>query len=139
MELDRRGFLGRPDTFLFTSNWRDSGQLGYATRNTGSPVLCYNAGDARGFAFWSHSVDWVHHDGVLVSMDDKLNEPGGFKAWFTSVEPVCDRMLTRGGLPARRFRIFRCRNQKFAFPFDRNYGNTPTQIASKFSETRHPH
>lgn len=136
-ELERRGLLNRPGTFLFTSNWRDSGQLGYATRASKMPVLCYNGNDARGFAFWSRPDDWMHQDGILVSMGEKTNEPGGFNTWFSSVEPLCDRIIERAGMPARRFRIFLCRNQRLAFPFDRTYrGGPEAQIASSGSRAR---
>ncbi|ODT96481.1 MAG: hypothetical protein ABS79_07995 [Planctomycetes bacterium SCN 63-9] len=137
-ELERRGLLDRSGTFLFTGNWRDSGQLGYAARHSKTPVLCYNANDARGFAFWSRSTDWLNQDGILVSMDEKLNEPGGFRAWFTNIEPICDRVLERSGVPARRMRIFLCRNQKLAFPFDRAYGGgVVSRIAATAGETSH--
>src|SRR5262249_30282031 len=57
-ELDARGLVGRPGTFLFTGRWFHSGQLAFAIRNR-APVLCYNAADARGFGYWSRPEDWL--------------------------------------------------------------------------------
>jgi len=130
-ELEKRGLLNRAGTFLFTGNWRDSGQLGYATRHSKTPVLCYSTNDPRGFAFWSRSADFVNQDGVLVLMDEKINEPSGFQGWFTGIDPVCERVVPRFGSPARRFRVFLCRNQRLAFPFDQAYGgDSESRIAS---------
>ena len=58
-ELKQRGLLDRPGTFLFTSTWYHSGHLAFAIRGSTTPVLCYNPWDARSFAFWSRSDDWV--------------------------------------------------------------------------------
>ncbi|HKI19841.1 MAG TPA: glycosyltransferase family 39 protein, partial [Isosphaeraceae bacterium] len=52
------GLLDDPQTFVFTRYWYQSAQIAYALGVT-RPVLCYNADDPRGFAFWSRPGDWV--------------------------------------------------------------------------------
>jgi hypothetical protein len=126
-ELDRRGLLGREQTFLFTGNWRDSGQLAYATRGSQAPVLCYHPSDARGFAFWSQPEEWVGWDGILVSMDDHSHEPDGYDRWFEKIEPIFETMIVRNGVPVRRVRAYHCTNQLVDFPFDRRYRGEPLE------------
>ncbi len=116
-ELGRRGLLDSPDTFLFTRSWFTSGHLGYATRGTGVPVLCYNHKDARSFAFWSRPADWVGRDGVLVSLDDSTIEPDCYRRFFERIEPAGGFEVARSGGTVRRVRLYRCRNQLVAFPF----------------------
>ena len=116
-ELGRRGLLDSPDGFLFTRSWFSSGHLGFATRGSGVPVLCYNHKDARSFAFWSRPADWLGRDGVLVVLDDSTIEPGCYERFFERIEPAGGFEVTRPGGPVRRVRLYRCRNQVVAFPF----------------------
>src|SRR5262249_34877525 len=44
--------INEPHTFVFTHYWYQSAQLAFALSRQ-RPVLCYNADDPRGFAFWS--------------------------------------------------------------------------------------
>ena len=115
-ELQERGLIGEPGTFLFTSNWDDSGHLAMAVKNQ-VPVLCYNQGDARGFAFWSKPEEWVGKNGILISVDDNPCIPGDFVRYFKHIEPVASFPMTRGGNPFRNVRVFRCTNQVEPFPF----------------------
>jgi hypothetical protein len=118
-ELGRRGLLGRPGTFLFTSTWYTSGQLAFATRGSGTPVLCYNArGDARSFAFWSRPADWVGYDGILVALNGRSGEPDCYDRWFSRIEPIGEFAVTRAGSPIRQVRLFHCVRQTAPFPFD---------------------
>ncbi|MDR3637676.1 MAG: glycosyltransferase family 39 protein [Isosphaeraceae bacterium] len=118
-ELKRRGLLDQPDTFLFTSMWYHSGHLAFATRGSSTPVLCYNPIDARSFAFWSRPRDWVGENGILVSVNNRMNEPNGYAGWFDRIEPLGAFEVMRGGAPVRRVRLFRCVRQTRPFPFDR--------------------
>lgn len=117
-ELKRRGLLDRPGTFLFTSSWYHSGQLGFATRASSTPVLCYHAWDARSFAFWSRPEEWVGRDGILVAVNDRTTEPGRFDPWFTRIEPIGAFQIERGGVVIRKVGLYLCRGQTLAFPFD---------------------
>ncbi len=117
-ELRRRGLLDRPETFLFTPSWYQSGQLAFATRGSQTPVLCYHAGDARSFAFWSDPQAWVGRDGILVEVGDVPNDPQRFQRWFTRIEPLGEFEIDRAGAPLRKVRLFRCVNQTVAFPFN---------------------
>jgi hypothetical protein len=116
-ELDRRGLLDRPDTFLFSRSWFISGQLAFATRESGVPVLCYNHKDARSFAFWSRPVDWVGRDGILISVGDLPYEPACYDRFFERIEPLGRFEVARPGGPVRQIRLFHCVRQLGAFPF----------------------
>jgi 4-amino-4-deoxy-L-arabinose transferase-like glycosyltransferase len=118
--MKRKGLLDLPETFLFTSMWYDSGHLGYATRSSGVPVVCYHPTDARSFAFWSEPADWVGRDGILVAMQDSPIEPACFLRWFERIEPAGDVPIVRGGRVVRTFRIYHCLRQLAPFPFDYN-------------------
>jgi hypothetical protein len=117
-ELKRRGLLDRPGTFLFTSSWYQSGQLGFAVRGSTTPVLCYNSWDARSFAFWSRSRDWIGDDGILVSLNHHPAEPECFDRWFERIEPLGEFAIFRAGAVVRQVRLYRCTRQLYAFPFD---------------------
>jgi hypothetical protein len=118
--LRRRGFLGAPRTFLFTTNWASSAQLAFATASR-VPVLCYHPDDARGFAYWSAPGQWVGFDGILVSRSDRPDEAAALSPWFTRIEPLGEVAVRRGGRVVRRMRITRCLRQTRPFPF----GNLP--------------
>jgi hypothetical protein len=117
-EIERRGLLDRPGTFLFTSSWYHSGQLGFATRGSAVPVLCYHAWDARSFAFWSRPEEWVGRDGILVAVNERPADFERFANWFSRIEPLGAFEVTRGGAPVRKVGLFRCVRQTVAFPFD---------------------
>jgi hypothetical protein len=130
-ELDRRGLLGRPDTFLFTGHWYLSAQLAFAIRDE-TPVLCYSGHDARGFAYWSDPERWVGRDGILVALDDRSTEPACFDRWFARIEPIGRFPLVRSGAPVRQVRLFRCTRQVRAFPFDGRESPAPEpRLAAK--------
>ena len=116
-EMGRRGLLDAPDSFLFSRSWFTSGQLAFATRRSGLPVLCYNHRDARSFAFWSRPSDWVGRDGILVSVDDVDYEPGCYQRFFERIEPLGRFDVSRSGGPVRHVRLYRCVRQLVAFPF----------------------
>jgi 4-amino-4-deoxy-L-arabinose transferase-like glycosyltransferase len=120
-ELKSRGLVGAPKTFLFTDRWYDSGQLAFAVRNE-APVLCYNVGDAHGFAQWYHPDDWVGWDAILVTTRDCPKEIRVMRKAFESVELIDEFPMTRGGNPFRTVRIWRCTRQHTPFPF--RYGGT---------------
>jgi hypothetical protein len=128
-ELLRRGVLDRPGTFLFTSAWYHSGHLAFALRGAGAPVLCYSSWDARNFAFWSRSTDWVGHDGILVSLNGHPAEPACYDRWFRRIEPLGAFAVTRAGAPVRQVRLYRCEGQVHPFPFDALRDFTPQELA----------
>jgi 4-amino-4-deoxy-L-arabinose transferase-like glycosyltransferase len=115
-ELDARGLTAAPRTFVFTSSWHDSGQLAFSLRDR-VPVLCYNAGGARGFAFWSKPDEWLGWDGLLVTTSDKPDDLRLVAAFFRRTELVAEFPMTRGGNPFRTVRVYRCVEQVHPFPF----------------------
>ena len=118
LELKARGLLDEPGTFLFTSSWYNSGQLAFATRESGVPVLCYHAWDARSFAFWGRPADWVGRDGILVAVNHRSTEPDCYEPYFRKIVPIGSFEVSRHGAAVRKVRLFRCLGQVAAFPFD---------------------
>ena len=114
--LDALGVVDKPNTFLFTGNWHESGQIGFALAGR-SPVVCYSTYDARGFALWSRPDDWVGKDGILISFDNLPWEPQDFAPYFDRVELLDDFWMTRSGQPLRPVRVFHCSRQLKPFPF----------------------
>ena len=121
-ELQRRGLLARPNSFLFTSSWYQSGQLAFALSSaaagTAAPVLCFHAWDARSFAFFNRPNDYVGEDGVLVSVNEHPAEPECFDRWFTRIDPIGQFEIDRAGAPVRKVRLYHCVRQTRPFPFD---------------------
>jgi 4-amino-4-deoxy-L-arabinose transferase-like glycosyltransferase len=117
-ELRRRGLLDRPDTFLFTGSWYQSGQVGFATRNSKMPVLCYHGWDARSFAFWSVPDEWVGRDGILLAFNERAEDVGGYVPWFEKIVALGGFEVKRAGAPIRKVGLYLCIGQKRAFPFD---------------------
>jgi hypothetical protein len=115
--IQQLGLVDGPGSFVFTRYWYQSAQLAHAFGGD-RPALCYNSDDPRGFAFWSHPDDWIGRDGVLVLVG---NEPdviaGYFRRWFTKVEPASEFWVERHGKPVRRIRLYRCTQQRIAYPF----------------------
>ena len=142
-EIQRRGLLDRPDTFLFTEYWYQSGQLGFATRGLPNPVLCYHPWDARSFAFWDRPADFVGREGVLVTVNDSAGTTGSFGGWFERVEPLATIPITRAGATLRTVRLYRCVRQTRAFPFDdlgrslRPKNRPPADVAAGPAGARH--
>jgi hypothetical protein len=114
------GLIDDPRTFVFTRYWYQSAQIAYALGGT-RPVLCSNAEDPRGFAFWSQPEDWIGHNGVLVLVGSEPEAVARYFArWFTQVQPVSDFWVQRSGKPVRRIRVYRCERQRIPFPFGLN-------------------
>jgi 4-amino-4-deoxy-L-arabinose transferase-like glycosyltransferase len=118
-ELDRRGLLSEPQTFLFTNIWYDSGQLAFAVRGR-VPVACFHTFDARGFAFWSRPEDYVGKTGFFVVADEEstaatLKE---YAPFFQSMTLELEFTMMRAGKPFRPVRVYRCTNQVRPYPFD---------------------
>ena len=123
-EIQKRRLVENPGTFLFTHFWYQSAQLAHSLGGK-HPVLCYNADDPRGFAFWSKPDDWVDHDGILVVVGEHEPWARYYRRWFTQVDPVSDFWVERYGKPVRRIAIYRCTRQRVAYPFTRESGNPP--------------
>ncbi len=118
-ELEARGLLDQPRTFLFTDKWYDSGQLAFAIRNK-RPVLCYNPIDARGFAYWTRPEDWVGQDGLFVCVGERPYDPTAYGRYFKRIELIAEFPMTRNGNQLRRVRVYRCVEQVTPFPFRRS-------------------
>lgn len=124
--LERLGVLDDPRTFIFTRNWFQSAQIAHATRLR-RPVVCYNMGDARGFAFWSDPAEWVGRDGVMVMIDDDYTPFAFYEHFFNGCQPLDDYQVVRAGVTLRRVRVFRLNEQTAAVP----YGYTREQALER--------
>jgi 4-amino-4-deoxy-L-arabinose transferase-like glycosyltransferase len=105
-EIERRGLLDRPGSFLFTNHWRFSAELAMAMRRDAS-VACFHR-DSRSFTFWSDPTDWVGRDGIFVEVVDSLAEAVDYAAWFNRIEQVAEFPITRAGVPMQWVRLYRC-------------------------------
>jgi Dolichyl-phosphate-mannose-protein mannosyltransferase len=116
--IDQLGLIDDPRTFVFARYWYQSAQLSTALDKK-CDVLCYNAADPRGFAFWSQPQDWVGRDGVLVVIGELEAEAQArhYGQGFARIEPVSDFWVERNGKPVRRIALYRCTQQRVAYPF----------------------
>jgi len=114
--IDQLGLIDDPRTFVFTHYWYQSAQLAYALDKK-CPVLCYNADDPRGFAFWSQPQDWVGRDGILVVVGEPEAQARHYGRGFAQIERVSDFWVERNGKPVRRIALYRCTQQRVAYPF----------------------
>ena len=114
--IDQLGLIDNPGTFVFTRYWYQSAQLAYALGRK-HPVLCYNADDPRGFAFWSRPEDWVGRDGILVVVGEPETMARYYGRWFSHVEMVSDFWVERSGKPVRHIILYRCVQQHVPYPF----------------------
>jgi hypothetical protein len=140
--MTKAGLLNGPSTFVFTRFWYQSAQIAYALGGH-RQVLCYNADDPRGFAYWSRPEEWVGHDGILVTVDEPDNletqthgEAPYYARWFEHVEHVSDFWVKRGGKPVRRIGLYRCVNQRVAYPYALDRTERLAQSPAGFPEPR---
>jgi hypothetical protein len=129
------GLLDDPNTFVFTRYWYQSAQLAYAL-GTERSVVCYNADDPRGFAFWSKPHDWVGRNAILVMVGEPDPQPRYFARWFARVEPVTSFWVERNGKPVRRIELHRCIQQRVAFPFLYDRGERIARVSGADSGAR---
>jgi 4-amino-4-deoxy-L-arabinose transferase-like glycosyltransferase len=115
-ELEARGFVDRPNTFLFTNHWFNSGHLAFAVRNR-IPVVCYRQGDARGFAYWSQPEDWLGQDGILIDAEEQHDLREIYAPYFDEIQRLEPIQMTRGGHPFRSVEVYLCTRQLRPFPF----------------------
>jgi hypothetical protein len=116
-ELERRGLLAEPRTFLFTDSWERSAGLALATRGR-APVACYHHLEARSYSFWSRPEDWVGRDGIYV---ETVRVPGAlanYTRFFARYESIGSVRIVRRGVFLREVYLYRGTNQICPFPFD---------------------
>jgi hypothetical protein len=114
--IKQLGSMDDPDTFVFTSYWYQSAHIAHELGRERS-VVCYNADDPRGFAFWSRPEQWLGRDAVFVLVGEIESWPKYYARWFSSVEPVSDFWVERSGKPVRHIRLYRCQSQRVPFPY----------------------
>ena len=115
-ELERRGLLNDPNTFLFTESWDRSARLALAIRGK-VPVACYNI-EARSFSFWSRPEDWVGRDGIFVEDGRQPGSLANYSKFFSKYEAIGTARIVRRGIVVREIYLYRGTYQTWAFPFD---------------------
>ncbi len=141
--IKQLGLIDKPDTFVFSRYWYQSAQLAFAL-GPAHPVLCYNADDPRGFAFWSRPEEWVGRDGILVVVGEPEQMARYYGRWFAQVELVSDFWVERSGKRVRRVALYRCTQQRTAYPFTWDSGiqlaaakSTATPLESRHLDNIH--
>lgn len=117
-EIDRRGLLDDPRTFLFTNSWRNSAELAMAMQRPWA-VACFHR-DARSFTYWSRHDDWVGRDGIFVKLEDGEVDVDVYAPWFERIEALEGFPIVRAGVPVQTVRLYRCVRQTGPFLFGRN-------------------
>jgi hypothetical protein len=115
-ELERRGLLTEPRTFLFTDSWHRAAGLTLATRGK-APVACYHL-EPRGYLFWSRPEDWVGRDGIFI---ESVRAPGAlsrYNRFFARYESIGTVRIVRRGNFVREVYLYRGTDQICPFPFD---------------------
>ena len=115
-ELERRGLLSEPRTFLFTDSWDRSAKLALATRGK-APVACYHL-EPRSYLFWSRPEDWVGRNGIFI---ESVRAPGAlsrYHKFFARYESIGTVRVVRRGVLLREVYLYRGTNQTWPFPFD---------------------
>ncbi len=114
--LTERGFLDSSNVFVFTNRWFLSGKVDYALRGK-ARVYCFNAGDPRGFAFFSRMEDILRQDGILVSTTKFLTEPEHeYGPYFETITYLGDVPVPRGNNAGVLLKLYFCKNLKAVFP-----------------------
>ena len=85
-ELERRGILDDPRTFLFTDSWERAAGLALAVRGK-SDVACYDL-EPRSYSFWSRPKDYVGRDGIFVQTVKIPGVVAHYNPFFASYEPI---------------------------------------------------
>ncbi len=115
-ELERRGLLDDPKTFLFTDSWDRSARLALATRGK-AKVACYNL-EARSFSFWSRPEDFVGRDGIFVEDERRPGHLSHYAKFFVKYGPIGTARIVRRGIVVREVYLYRGTHQTWAFPFN---------------------
>jgi hypothetical protein len=125
-ELQRRGLLTPPGSFLFTDRWYSCAHLAMAT-DCRIPVACYNRNHAQNFAYWSDPRDWVGRDGVFVGINDCELVVRDMARWFHRFEPLGTIPIYRNGVQIRLIHLYRGIDQKAPFPFGNVRSSAPAR------------
>ncbi len=131
-ELERRGLLTEPQTFLFTDSWEKSASLALATRGK-APVACYHI-EPRSYAYWSRPEDWIGRDGIFI---ESVRVPGAlsnFNPFFARYESIGTVRIVRRGVFIREVYLYRGTRQICPFPFDGRFRGERYRIAAKGSK-----
>jgi len=115
-ELERRGLLNAPQTFLFTDSWDRSASLAYATRGK-APVACYNV-EPRSYAFWSRPEDWVGRDGIFIESMRAPVARSRYHQFFARYESIGTVPIVLRGAFVGEAYLYRGTDQTRPFPFD---------------------
>src|SRR5690606_15793863 len=94
--LASEGLLDRPDLFLATNRWHQTGKLDAAVQGR-LPVFCF-CDDPRNLAFGRDSRRFLGGDAIIVANREFLQDADAvYGDWFQSLEPWRRVTLGRSG------------------------------------------
>jgi len=115
-ELERRGILSEPGTFLFTDSWERSAGLALAVRGK-AQVACYDL-EPRSYSFWSRPEDYVGRDGIFVQTVKIPGIVAHYNPFFARYESIGALRIVHRGVFVREVYLYRGTHQNGPFPFD---------------------
>lgn len=114
--LEDKGLLGKPDTFVFTNRWFQSGKVDFALSGR-MPVMCLNEWDPRSWAFLESTDQYVGDDGVLVSTKKFLDDPTpAYAPYFQEIQPLGTVDIHRGDYPELTLYLYLCKGFQRPYP-----------------------
>jgi hypothetical protein len=114
--LAQRGWLDNDRVFLAATRWYDAGNMAWAARGA-RPGLAMTD-DPRNVAYLYPQTPLLGKDAVLMARyagDDEVKRLTN--GVFASVEKLPDLIITRGGRPELRLRMYYCRNLRRAYKY----------------------
>lgn len=115
-EFQKRGWLGKDNLFVVTNRWFQGGKADYALRGQ-MPVVCFNGGDPRSFAFFDSPKRWVGQDAILVFTKKFMPDVNGeYGKYFEKIEPAGTVDVYRGGFKEETLYLYTATNLKQPFP-----------------------
>jgi hypothetical protein len=104
-ELERRGLLGRANTFVFATRWHEAARIDIALQGR-MPVRC-PCNDARGYAVIYRNAESAGQDAIIVG--ERLAEAAveaRYAACFDAIEPLAPVTLHQAGAPITELHLF---------------------------------
>lgn len=125
--LQEKGLLAKPETFVFTNRWFQSGKVDFALSGQ-MPVMCLNDWDPRSWAFLESPDNYLGYDGVLVATDRFLGDPVSvYGDYFKEIAPLGTVDVHRGEHAELTLRVYLCK--ELQRPYPNPYQDRDTQLA----------
>lgn len=104
-ELDRRGLLAQPNTFVAAPYWHEAARIDAALGGQ-TPVRCL-CDDARGYGVIYRNGDHGGQDAIIITQGGaKAKLESAFASCFSSVEELPPVPISQGGTPLVQLRLY---------------------------------